>query len=147
MAFLPSLDISASGLTAERLRMDLIANNLANAYSTRSARGGPYRRQMPVFAALESPSWPWGAGRTGSASLPGMGVQVAAIVEDPSPPRLVYDPGHPDARPDGYVEYPNVDVVTEMVDMLAAERSYQANLAAFGAAAEMARGALSLIRV
>lgn len=142
MSFLPSLDISASGLTAERLRMDLIANNLANAYSTRSARGGPYRRQMPVFAALEGTvPWAWGRG------VPGMGVQVAAIVEDPSPPRLVYDPGHPDARPDGYVEYPNVDVVTEMVDMLAAERSYQANLAAFGAAVDMARSALSLIRV
>lgn len=146
MSFLPSLDISASGLTAERLRMDLIANNLANAYSTRSARGGPYRRQLPVFAALEAPGRPWPASRV-SSGVPGMGVEVAAIVEDPSPPRLVYDPGHPDARPDGYVEYPNVDVVTEMVDMLAAERSYQANLAAFGAAAEMARSALSLIRV
>ena len=146
MAFLPSLDISASGLTAQRLRMDLIANNLANAYSTRSARGGPYRRQMAVFAAIEAPSWPWAPHRP-SATAPGKGVQVAAVVEDPTPPRLVYDPEHPDARPDGYVEYPNVDVVTEMVDMLAAERGYQANLAAFGAAADMARAALNLIRV
>ena len=145
MAFLPSLDISASGLTAERLRMDLIANNLANAYSTRSARGGPYRRQMPVFAALEAPGWPWTVSRV-TSGVPGMGVQVAAIVEDPSPPRLVYDPGHPDARPDGYVEYPNVDVVTEMVDMLAATRAYQANLSAFSASRSMAEGALDLIR-
>lgn len=145
MPFLPSLDISASGLTAERLRMDLIANNLANAYSTRSVRGGPYRRQMAVFAALEPQAW-MPAAAPGAVARPGMGVEVAAIVEDPSPPRLVYDPGHPDARPDGYVEYPNVDPITEMVDMLSAERAYQANLAAFGAASEMARGALSLIR-
>lgn len=135
MAFLPSLDISASALTAERLRMDLIASNLANALSTRSPRGGPYRRQMPVFAAREGP-----------AGI-GQGVEVVAIVEDPSPPRLVFDPDHPDARPDGYVEYPNVDVVTEMVDLLAASRAYQASLAAFSVSRDMARSALDLIRV
>ncbi|MEW6048231.1 MAG: flagellar basal body rod protein FlgC [Bacillota bacterium] len=145
MPFLPSLDISASGLTAERLRMDLIANNLANAYSTRSPRGGPYRRQVAVFSALEPQAWVFPAAPRVQAR-PGMGVEVAAVIEDPSPPRLVYDPGHPDARPDGYVEYPNVDPITEMVDMLAAERAYQANLAAFGAASEMARGALALLR-
>lgn len=146
MAFLPSLDISASGLTAERLRMDLIANNLANARSTRSARGGAYRRQMPVFAAREG-AWLALAGGRWNRVLQGAGgVEVAAILEDPAPPRLVYDPDHPDARPDGYVEYPNVDVVTEMVDMLAASRAYQANLATFSASRDMARGALDLIR-
>ena len=139
MSFLPSLDISASGLTAERLRMDLIANNLANALSTRTPAGGPYRRQVPVFAARE----PFVVGRM---AAPGGGVEVVAIREDPSPPRLVYDPDHPDARPDGYVEYPNVNVVTEMVDMLAASRSYQANLAAFSVARELARSAVDLIR-
>lgn len=171
MAFLPSLDISASALTAERLRMDLIANNLANALSTRSPGGGPYRRQMPIFAARQGPLL---AGPAGVQALPAPplaggpsglppavprpvggggvapsgwgGVEVVAIVEDPAPPKLVYDPDHPDARPDGYVEYPNVDVVTEMVDMLAASRSYQANLAAFSVAREMARSALDLIR-
>ena len=165
MAFLPSLDISVSGLTAERLRMDLIANNLANALSTRTPGGGPYRRQIPVFAAREPftlagpagvqvlPVPPFLGGPGGLRAAPsgpaaaGNGVEVVAIVEDPSPPRLVYDPDHPDARPDGYVEYPNVDVVTEMVDMLAASRSYQANLAAFSVARDMARSALDLIRV
>ena len=167
MAFLPSLDISVSALTAERLRMDLIANNLANALSTRSPGGGPYRRQIPIFAAREPvmvggpagvrmlPVPPFVAGPTGPAGLRaaawgqgafGSGVEVVAIVEDPAPPRLVYDPDHPDARPDGYVEYPNVDVVTEMVDMLAASRSYQANLAAFSVARDMARSAIDLIR-
>ncbi|HEY8486991.1 MAG TPA: flagellar basal body rod protein FlgC [Limnochordales bacterium] len=135
MAFLSGLDISASGLTAERLRMDLIANNLANALSTRTPHGGPYRRQMPVFAARQP------VGQVGA------GVEVVAIVEDPSPPRLVFDPDHPDARPDGYVEYPNVDVVTEMVDMLAASRAYQANLAAFATSRDMAQSALELLRV
>lgn len=168
MAFLPSLDISASGLTAERLRMDVIANNLANAWSTRSARGGPYRRQMPVFASREA-SWPWAvaaglpaaavagasvAGFTrspatpgGALPAPGGGVEVVAIVEDPGPPRLVYDPEHPDARPDGYVEYPNVDVVSEMVDLLAASRAYQANLSCLAISRDMARQALEIIRV
>ncbi|MBE3598029.1 MAG: flagellar basal body rod protein FlgC [Limnochordaceae bacterium] len=146
MAFLSGLDISASGLTAERLRMDLVANNLANAYSTRSARGGVYRRQVPVFAAREGTSlglW----NRMGPSAFSGQGVEVVAIAEDPAPPRLVYDPGHPDARPDGYVEYPNVDVVTEMVDMMAASRAYQANLAAFTTSRDMAQWAVDLIRV
>lgn len=145
MGFLAALDISASGLTAERMRADLISNNLANAYSTRSASGGPYRRQVAVFRARESrtPFMPYGA-----QAAPALGgVEVAAIEEDPTPPRLVYDPAHPDARPDGYVEYPNVDVVTEIVDMLAAGRAYQANLAAFSAARDMAQWAIDLIRV
>ncbi len=148
--------------------MDVIANNLANAWSTRSARGGPYRRQMPVFASREL-SWPWAvaaglpatatagarmagftrplAAAAGALAAPGGGVEVVAIVEDPGPPRLVYDPEHPDARPDGYVEYPNVDVVTEMVDLLAASRAYQANLSSMAISRDMARQALELIRV
>ena len=131
-----SFDISASGLSAQRLRMETIANNLANVNTTRTAAGGPYRRQMPVFAAREPVRGGWGAG----------GVRVLGIVEDDDPPRLVYDPGHPDAGEDGYVRFPNVNVVTEMVDMISASRAYEANVAALSAARAMAASALEIGR-
>src|SRR5690625_2926489 len=114
---LKAFAISASGMTAERLRMDTIANNLANAETTRTAEGGPYRRQVPVFAArLERSVGDRVSGRGGQ----GMGVRVVSIRQSDSPPRLVYDPQHPDAREDGYVEMPDVDVVREMVDLISA---------------------------
>jgi flagellar basal-body rod protein FlgC len=138
---LPALAISASGLTAERLRLDLIANNLANINTTRTPRGGPYRRQVPVFAeklreALgQSPD-----------QAPGRGVEVAAIVEDNTPPRLVYDPSHPDADPDGYVALPNINIVNEMVDMITATRAYEANVTVLNAAKAMTMKALEIGR-
>jgi len=137
MSLFHSLDISASGLTAQRLRMDTIANNLANVNTTRTERGGPYRRQMPVFEARES-----FAGTFRRLA----GVRVARIEEDTDPPRLVYDPGHPDADADGYVRMPNVNVVTEMVDMISASRAYEANIAALNAAKAMAIKALEIGR-
>ncbi|MBO8141911.1 MAG: flagellar basal body rod protein FlgC [Firmicutes bacterium] len=136
---LHAFSISASGMTAERVRMDTIANNLANANTTRTPEGGPYRRQVPVFAAREWPSWQ----RMGFA---GAGVRVVAIREDPGPFRLVYDPHHPDAGPDGYVRMPNVDVVREMVDLISATRAYEANVSAFNAAKTMAMRALDIGR-
>lgn len=110
---LGSLEISGSALTAERLRMDLIAQNLANTETTRTPQGGPYRRRVPVFAVAENG-----------------GVAVSAVVEDPSPFKLKYDPSHPDAGPDGYVQMPNVDVAAEMVDLMAAARAYEASVTA-----------------
>ncbi len=131
-------DISASGMTAERLRMDTIANNLANANTTRTARGGPYRRQMVVFEERLAQASGYG--------LRGNGVRVSRIVEDNDPPRLVYDPHHPDANEQGYVEMPNVNIVTEMVDMITASRAYEANVAALNAAKAMALKALDIGR-
>jgi len=131
-------DISASGMTAERLRMDTIANNLANVNTTRTARGGPYRRQMVVFEERLAQASGYG--------LRGNGVRVSRIVEDDDPPRLVYDPHHPDANEQGYVEMPNVNIVTEMVDMITASRAYEANVAALNAAKAMALKALDIGR-
>ncbi|MEW5761993.1 MAG: flagellar basal body rod protein FlgC [Bacillota bacterium] len=137
MGFFDSFAISASGLTAERLRLDVIANNLANAETTRTPEGGPYRRQAVVFAQrLERAA----GGRRGA------GVEVAAIVEDAAPPRLEYRPDHPDADARGYVAFPNVNVVNEMVDMVTAVRAYEANATALQAARQQAEAALDIGR-
>jgi flagellar basal-body rod protein FlgC len=139
------MQISASGLTAERLRMDTIANNLANANTTRSVEGGPYRRQVPVFAPLLDQSIN-GAASPMQGGVKGQGVQVIGVVSDPSPPRLVYDPQHPDANGDGYVEMPNVHVVKEMVDLITATRAYESNITALNTAKSMAQRALEIGR-
>ena len=137
--------ISASALTAERLRMDVISNNIANANTTRTLEGGPYIRQRvvfsprldvaPTFAPLLATMTPDG--------LP-VGVRVTSIQNDPTPPHMVYDPGHPDANAEGYVAYPNVNVVNEMVDMISATRAYEANITAFNATKSMALQALTI---
>ncbi|MDK2855149.1 MAG: flagellar basal-body rod protein FlgC [Bacillota bacterium] len=141
-----SLDIAASGLTAQRLRLDVIANNLANAETTRTAAGGPYVRQLVIFAPREVPPFSHFLSAAAASQVPGYGVRVVGIVLDQSPPRRVYQPGHPDADAAGYVAYPNVDVVREMVDMISASRAYEANAAAFNAAKGMALKALELGR-
>lgn len=127
------LDISASGLTAERVRMNVIANNMANAQSTDSPEGGPYRRKQVEFGAILN--------RTLNNRIPGEellgGVQVQGIVKSAEPLNKVYMPGHPKAGKDGMVEMPNVSVVTEMVDMVSATRSYEANLAVMTTSKEM----------
>ena len=140
MELLPALAISASGLTAERLRLDLIAGNLANVNTTRTADGGPYRRQVPVFAERLRQA----LGQQSRSS--GRGVEVAAIVADNSPPRLIYDPSHPDADDDGYVALPNINVVMEMVDMITATRAYEANVTVLNAAKAMTMKALEIGR-
>jgi len=134
-----AFDISTSALSAYRVRMDIIANNMANLHTTRNAAGRsvPYRRRVALFA-------------TGAEGIPGgRGVRIEEITTDPSPPRKVHDPGHPDAvrtGPDaGYVYYPNVDPVVEMVDMVAATRAYEANVTAFEAAKTILGSALRLI--
>src|SRR5689334_10250632 len=124
MDFFSSMDISASALSAERTRMNLISSNLANANSTRTAEGGPYKRKDAVFSATPA------AGSFGAAlgkASAARRVEVSQIQEDPNPPRLQYEPTHPDADPQGYVAYPNVNVVEEMADMISASRSYEAN--------------------
>ncbi|MDX6547602.1 MAG: flagellar basal-body rod protein FlgC [Gaiellales bacterium] len=135
MGLFDSLSISSSGMSAERLRMDVIAENLANANTTRGANGQPYQRQE-VLLQQASPSFGQVLG----------GVQVAGIVNDPSPPRKVYDPGHPDADKNGYVTLPNVNPVNEMVDLITASRGYEANVTAMTAAKQMFTKSLEVLR-
>jgi flagellar basal-body rod protein FlgC len=130
-----SLSISGSGMTAERMRLDVIASNLANADTTRGADGQPYRRKEVVLEAQ----------RGSFADVLG-GVRVAGVVDDPSPPRRVYDPGHPDADAQGYVSLPNVSPVTEMVDMITASRGYEANVQALNQAKQMFTRTLDILR-
>ena len=152
MSAFQSFRISASGLTAERLRMDVISNNLANANTTRTEDGEPYRRQFPVFAPLEESAAPgrnsqhsFGVKAAGSGPV-GSGVRVVGIEEDAGPPRLKYDPEHPDANAEGYVEMPKVHVVKEMVDLIGAARAYEANITAINSAKSMAQKALEIGR-
>ncbi|MBI3768926.1 MAG: flagellar basal body rod protein FlgC [Deltaproteobacteria bacterium] len=136
--------ISASGLRAQRLRMDVIAANLANAQSTRTPGGGPYRRRDVVLEA--SPQSESFDDMLAPGGAPSAAVRVARVVEDRRPPQLVFDPGHPDADPNGYVAMPNVNVVTEMVDMMAATRAYEANVTALNATKRVLEAALEIGR-
>ena len=143
MDFFSAMDISASALTAERTRMNLISSNLANVNSTRTAEGGPYRRRDAVFTATALPgSFGAALGKAADARS----VEVSRIAEDQNPPRLQYEPTHPDADASGYVAYPNVNVVEEMADMISASRSYEANVTAAKAAMSMALKTLDLGR-
>lgn len=145
-------DISSSGLAAERLRLEVVAHNIANAFSTRSANGGPYRRQDVVFSAVLNQRL--GAGRTGGvtprfparSSSPLGGVQVAGVVEDMSDLHRVYNPSHPDADKNGYVSMPNIDLPVEMVNMITASRAYEANLRSMQFFRQMTEQSYSLLR-
>jgi len=136
------LDISASGMTAQRVRLDVISNNIANVNTTRTSEGGPYQRERVIFQERRV---------TKSfddylrESKPG-GVKVVSIQKDNSPFKVVYDPTHPDADEEGYVRFPNVNIVTEMVDMISALRSYEANVTAIDAAKSMMSKALDISR-
>lgn len=133
--------ISASGLRAQRLRMDVIAANLANAQSTRTPEGGPYRRRDVVLESI--PQGERFDDFLGGAA-PGAAVKVARVVADSRPPQVVFDPGHPDADGKGYVALPNVNVVAEMVDLMAATRAYEANVAAVNATKRVLEAALAI---
>jgi flagellar basal-body rod protein FlgC len=148
MSLFGSLDISAGALSAERLRMDVTAENLANAQSTRTANGGPYRRKEVVTEATGGGGFAsaLASARGGAGGFGGGGVRVSAIVEDQTPNRLVYDPGHPDANAQGYVSMPNVNPVTEMVDLISASRSYEANVTAMQTSKQMFTKTLDLLR-
>lgn len=145
MAFddmLAATNISASGLAGERLRMEVLANNIANAHSTRSAQGGPFRRQEVVFAAALSEQLK--ASVAGGQKLGG--VQVVGVVDDPSDLERVFNPGHPDADDEGYVMMPNVHLPIEMVNLITASRAYEANLRVLQSFRQMAEQSLSLLR-
>ena len=145
MSFLNALNISASGMTAERMRLDIAAENIANINTTRTENGGPYRRKMVVFEPIEDNSFASAfRSELSRQSNNGGGVRVAEIVEDPSDFRMVYNPEHPDAVENGYVQMPNVDLLKETVDSMAASRAYDANLTAFNTIKTMASKALEI---
>jgi flagellar basal-body rod protein FlgC len=163
MPIFDSLEISGSGLSAQRRKLTAIASNLANVDTTRTDEGGPYRRRRVVmlegprtgkFAAFlgreqnrlrstrpEHLSETWS--RPAEIAL-GSGVMTQEVREEPTQPRLVYDPNHPDARADGMVLYPDINVITEMVDMIAASRAYEANVTAMGATKDMINKSLEI---
>ena len=149
MGLFDAINTAASGLSAERLRMDVTAENLANAQTTRGADGRPYQRKV---VALQAEGGGAGFGATlsgamnrGSGSGSG-GVRVAGITTDSTPNRLVYDPGHPDADARGYVSMPNVQPVTEMVDLISASRGYEANVTVMQTAKQMFSKTLDILR-
>jgi flagellar basal-body rod protein FlgC len=142
-----AIDASGSGLSAERLRMDVTAENLANAQTTRGPNGGPYQRKDVVLAESQGGGFQTAlTSAMGGSSMAGGGVQVAGIVTDPSPPRMVYDPGHPDANAQGYVRMPNVNTVTEMVNLISEQRAYEANVTAMQTAKTMLSKTFDLLR-
>ncbi len=144
MSFLDSFDISASGLTAERQRLDIASENLANTNTTRTESGGAYRRKMVVLKEVPSTSFRTKFNSLLSRTASKGGVQVTEIVEDQRDLNPVYNPDHPDADEDGYVMMPNVDPVKETVDAMSATRSYEANITAFNAMKLMAQRALDI---
>ena len=147
MGMFLGIDTSASGLTAERLRMDVISNNIANANTTRTENGGAYHRRYVVFKPRERQAQSFEQSlqqALGASKQIGEGVRAVSIDEDTDQGPLVYEPGHPDANADGYVEKPNVNIVTEMVDMITAHRAYEANATAINAAKAMALKTLEI---
>ena len=145
MSFFDAIDVAASGLTAERVRMDVTSENLANAQTTNGAGGQPYRRQEVVLQQGGGGFGAQLAGALGQPATPG-GVQVAGIVNDPTPDQLVYDPGHPGADAQGYVRMPNVNPVTEMTDLISESNSYQADVTAMQTAKSMYAKTLDLLK-
>ncbi len=145
MGFFGALDIGASALTAQRLRMDTISQNIANANTTRTENGTPYRRRLVIFEE-KSEAVPFSEYLSASSRerYIGKGVKVSRIVEDGSPLKRVYDPGNPDADAEGYVEMPNVDIITEMVNMISATRAYEANVTSINITKSMALKALEI---
>ena len=140
MNLLDTLQVTVSGLTAQRLRLQTVASNMANARTTRTEEGGPYRRQVPVFEAVRDD--PFGSDLDRAMAR----VEVMGVVETDDPPVMVHDPGHPDADAEGYVAYPNVNVLEEMVDMMTTARSYEANANVLEVTDSMANTALEIGR-
>ncbi len=142
MSIFGAMDVSATGMTAQQTRTDIISQNIANVNTTRDADGNAYKRKYVIFEEKSFPTFDetlsFATGHTGK------GVKVTEIVEDDEEGRLVYDPSHPDADEDGYVMYPNVNTVTEMTDMIDATRAYEANVTVLNSTKGMALKALDI---
>jgi flagellar basal-body rod protein FlgC len=145
MGFFRSMNISSSGLAAQRIRMNVLSTNLANASTTRTPEGGPYKRRDVVFSSLPTGN-PFEDYLDESWGTQLQKVRVVDIHKDKAPPRRVHDPSHPDADKDGYVQMPNIQVMTEMVNMITATRAYEANTTAINSAKQMALKALEIGR-
>jgi flagellar basal-body rod protein FlgC len=144
MDFLSAMKIGASGLTAQRMRMDTIASNLANIETTRTPEGGPYKRKDVMFTAL--PLEDFSETFKGALTEQVRQVMVTEVVEDQSAPTLVFNPNHPDANEEGYVAMPNINLMEEMVNLINATRSFEANIQSINAAKSMALRAIDLGR-
>ncbi len=147
MSIFSTLELSGSALAAERQRAEIVAANMANAETTHTATGGPYRRKEVVFSS--SGNLPFrmmlaGFHSTLSGAMPA--VRVRQVVDDPTPPLLRYEPGHPDADKDGYVAYPAINPIQEMVDLMGAVRSYQLNASAITASKQMIQQSMDLLK-
>jgi len=140
MNLLDTLQITASGLTAQRLRLQTVASNMANARTTRTEEGGPYKKQVPLLEAVQDD--PFGSNLDRAMTR----VEVMGVVESEDPPVMVHDPGHPDADAEGYVAYPNVNVLEEMVDLMTTARTYEANANVLDVTDTMANTALEIGR-
>ncbi len=147
MSMFASFDINASGLTAQRYRMDVISENVANANTTRTSDGTPYRRKVVTFAQKgDNTQFSKVLNKAMAHGYSGQGVKVVGVFEDnETDERLVYDPSHPDADENGYVTYPNVNIVSEMTDLIDASRAYEANATAFSASKNIVQQGLQLI--
>lgn len=143
MDFFSAMRVSASGLEAQTRRMNTISSNIANAETTQTEEGGPYKRKDPVFTAVTDKE-SFGEILNNQLDQQVQGVVVEDIHEDTAPPRLVYNPSHPDANDEGYVAMPNVNTVEEMANMISAQRSYEANVTAMNAAKSMAMKGLEI---
>jgi flagellar basal-body rod protein FlgC len=143
MDFLTALRISGAGLGVERTRVNLATSNLANAETTRTAEGGPYKRLDPVIQAV---AFPTELGAAQGSGGPPMKAEISAIVADQTPGKKVYSPGHPDADPEGFVVFPNVNPVHEVVNLMSASRSYEANATAIDTLKTMAQRGLDIAR-
>lgn len=145
MGLYTSIEVSASGLSAQRLAMDVIANNLANVNTTRTPEGGPFKRQLVVFAQKTEAAHTDSLDGPADGATSRAGVQAVGIVNDTAPDKLNYDPTNPDADPQGYVHMPNVEVVKEMVDMMAASRAYEANVTAITESRTMGTATMGIL--
>lgn len=144
MSMFNNINISGTGLTAQRLRMDTISQNIANANTTRTADGSPYRRKTVIFEQINENSFGSILNREMNGNSSAGGVKVSKIIEDTTPFQTVYDPTHPDADDQGYVKMPNVNIVEEMTNLISANRSYEANVTALNASKAMALKALEI---
>jgi flagellar basal-body rod protein FlgC len=147
MNFLDAMETSSSGMAAQRFRMNIISSNIANSQTTRTPEGGPYRRREVIFGALPAPRTFEEELRSQVKPDEPLHAKVLGVAVDERPPILKYDPFHPDANEEGYVAMPNIDPMEEMVNLMLATRSYQANVAAFNATKSMALRALEIGRV
>lgn len=144
MSFFGSLDTSASGLTAQQLRLDVISQNIANANTTRTESGGAYKRKSVIFEEIKNEKGSFASILTAKKQNGNNGVRVSKIVEDQTQGNMVYDPTSPDANEQGYVELSNVNIIDEMVNMISASRSYEANVNAFNSTKAMFTKALEI---